>query len=128
MGVLFSPGLEGVIAAVSAISNIEAERGSVAYRGYDTQILVEQSCYEEVAFLLLYGRLPDAGEFQRFCDELSQNRGVPDDLINAVRPVAHKAQPMDMLRVAVAFLGMTDPEARDPSREALFRKSIRTIA
>jgi len=128
MGIIYKPGLEGVIAAISSISDIEPERGDLSYRGYDINVLAKQSCYEEVAFLLLYCRLPEPDEFEIFCNDLSKNREIPKELIEALRPSAFGAHPMDMLRTSVAFLGMVDPEARDLSRETLFRKSIRTIA
>jgi len=129
MGVLYSPGLDGIIDAVTGISDIERTEGGLAYRGYDIHKLVEQSSYEEVVFLLLYGRLPDTKEFERFSNELSKHRELPDGLIRALRSAAYgAARPMDMLRNAIAFLGMVDPEARDLSREALLRKSIMTIA
>ncbi len=128
MSVLYSPGLEGVVAAITGISDIEPEQGDLAYRGYDIYALVEESTYEEVAFLLLYGRLPDAEELEKFSDDLSKNRDIPRELIELFRHVPARAHSMDVLRTAIAFLGTVDPEANDHSREALFRKAVRTIA
>jgi len=128
MGVLYSPGLDGIIDAITGIGDREPTEGGLAYRGYDIHKLVEQSSYEEVAFLLLYGRLPDTEEFERFCNELSKHRELPGGLTNALRSAAYGARPLDMLSTAIAFLGTADPEAQDLSREALLRKSIMTIA
>lgn len=128
MATLYSPGLEDVVAAITSISDIEPEEGSLAYRGYDIYELVENSTYEEVAFLLLLGRLPNAEELEDFCNTLSKNREIPKDLIDLYRHLPPKANPMDVLRTAVAFLGTVDPEADNQSREAILRKAIRTIA
>jgi citrate synthase len=83
---------------------------------------------EEVAFLLLYGRLPRIDEFERFSSALVDSRELPDDLLDIFRSIPPKAHPMDVLSSAVAFLGTVDPEVRDHSREAVFRKTIKTIA
>ena len=128
MGTLYCPGLEGVIAAITSISNIKPTQGDVAYRGYDIRALAKRSTYEEVAFLLLYGRLPRVDEFERFFSVLANNRELPNDLLDVFRRIPPKAHPMDVLSTAVAFLGTVDPEVRDHSREAVFRKTIKTIA
>jgi citrate synthase len=120
--------LEGVIAAITSISNINPTQGDVAYRGYDIRALAKRSTYEEVAFLLLYGRLPRVDEFERFFSVLANNRELPNDLLDVFRRIPPKAHPMDVLSTAVAFLGTVDPEVRDHSREAVFRKTIKTIA
>jgi citrate synthase len=128
MGALFYPGLEGVVAAITSISKIKPTQGDVAYRGYDIRALAKRSTYEEVAFLLLYGRLPRVDEFERFSSVLANNRELPNDLLDVFRRLPPKAHPMDVLSTAIAFLGTVDTEVRDHSREAVFRKTIRTIA
>jgi citrate synthase len=128
MGALYCPGLEGVVAAITSISNIKPSQGDVAYRGYDIRALAKRSTYEEVAFLLLYGRLPRFDEFESYFSVLANNRDLPNDLLDVFRRLPPKAHPMDVLSTAVAFLGTVDPEVRDHSREAVFRKTIRTIA
>ncbi len=128
MATLYSPGLEDIVAAITSISDIEPENGSLAYRGYDIYELVENSTYEEVAYLLLHGRLPNAEELEDFCNTLSKNREIPRDLIDLYRHLPPKAHSMDVLRTAVAFLGTVDPEADNQTGEAILRKAIRAIA
>ncbi len=128
MGVLYCPGQEEDRATVTFISDNEPEKGNMAYRGYDIRVLSENSTYEEVAYLLLFGTLPDAGELREFSSDLSRNRELPAELVEMLKHMPLKAHPMDILRTAVAFLGTVDPEANDSSREALFRKTVRTIA
>ena len=62
----YSPGLEGVIAGESALSRIDVEINRLILRGYDLVELTENACYEEVAYLLLYGALPTAAELAAF--------------------------------------------------------------
>jgi len=128
MGALCCLGLEGIVAAIKSMSNIRPTQGDVAYRGYDIRTLVKRSTYEEVAFLLLHGRLPRIDEFERFFSVLADDRELPNDLLDIFRRIPPKAHPMDVLSIAVAFLGTVDPEVRDHSREAAFRKTIKTIA
>ena len=128
MGALHLPGLEGVIAATTTISDIEPEQGNLAYRGYDIHALAAESTYEEVAYLLLYGKLPDAEELEKFTNDLAKNRELPRELIEIFKHIPPKAHPMDILRTALAFLGAVDPEANNHANEAVFRKAIRTIA
>lgn len=128
MNGLHNTGSGGALDAVTSISEIEPGLGKRAYRGYDVGALAERSTYEEVAYLLLYGRLPDAEEFSCFSSGLAKNRELPLEVIEMFRRIPPTAHAMDVLRTAVAFLGMVDPEAHDHSREALFRKAVRTIA
>lgn len=128
MGALYSPGLEGIVTAITSISDIEPEQGSLAYRGYDIHELAEQSTFEEVAFLLLYGRLPKPEEMKSFSNDLALNRDLPKELIELFNHLPPHTHPMDMLHAAVAFFGAVDLEARDLSGDALFRKVTRTIA
>ncbi len=128
IGALYCSELEGVVAAIASICNINPTQGDVVYRGYNIRALVKRLTYEEVAFLLLYGRLPRVDEFERFFSVLANNRDLPKDLLDVFRRLPPKAHPMDVLSTAVAFLGTVDPEVRDHSREAVFRKTIRTIA
>jgi len=128
MGVLYCPGLKDIGATITSFSNVKPMRGEVAYRGYDIRALAKRSTYEEVAFLLLYGRLPRVDEFERFFSVLANNRELPNDLLDVFRRLPPKAHPMDVLSTAVAFLGTIDPEVRDHSREAVFQQAIKTIA
>ncbi len=70
MGAFNSPALDGVIAAIAAIGDMEPDDDASAYCGLDIQGLAKSCCYENVVFLLLHGRLPDGGEFERFRAEL----------------------------------------------------------
>ena len=124
----YSPGLAGVIAGESAISRIDFEANRLIVRGYDLVEITHQAVFEEVAFLLLYGELPTAAQLGEFQDRLRAERGLPPMVEDLLRQTPAEAHAMAVLRSAVSALGVTDPEARDISREATLRKAERLLA
>jgi len=124
----YSPGLEGVIAGTTSISEVDPQRQKLAYRGYDIEELAAHASYEEVAYLLLYGELPAGEELSSFSAELASARKLPPAVYGILKLMPLSVESMDALRTAVSFLGATDPEVRDNSREANLRKSIRLIS
>ncbi len=124
----YSPGLEGVIAGESAISRIDVEINRLILRGYDLVELTEQACYEEVAYLLLYGELPTSVELAAFNDELRAQRELPGPVVDLLRSAPADAHPMDLLRTSVSALSFFDPEVRDNSHQANVRKTLRLMA
>ena len=69
----YHPGLDGVIATESSISDIDGERGILSYRGYSIEELAEKSTFEETAFLLLTGELPTKTELENFKSDIVIN-------------------------------------------------------
>lgn len=128
MDALSRPGLEGVVASATTICEIEPLNGKLAYRGYDIDVLAGQATFAEVAYLLLYEKLPDAEELKRFSDELTVHKALPGRLIEVLKRLPPGAHPMDVLQMASAYLGTMDQNAEDRSCEAALRKAIRTIA
>ncbi len=127
-GYPYSPGLEGVPAGESALCQIDEGEAGLRYRGYAITDLAEHATFEEVAFLLLLGKLPTRKELDDFCAQVHAHWALPgpvEAFLGVVPPGAH---PMDILRTAVSLLGMTDPEAADGSHEANARKSLRLLA
>jgi len=118
--------LSGVVVAQSAISSIDPDEGVLRYRGYDISELAEHSTYEEVAFLLLRGELPDDAELGSFREALSQ-RALPPHVEGLVDGSAG-GLPMDVLRTAVSALASADPDRGDNGRDAGLRKAARLIA
>ncbi len=128
MADIVRPGLEGVIAGETSICAVRAEEGKLIYRGYDVHMLAEQATFEEVAYLLLYRRLPNKAEFAAFDKELKANRELPPGVMDILRSFPSQVPPMDSLRAAVAALSLFDPDRRDDSPEANLRKAIRLLA
>ncbi|MEK3786112.1 citrate synthase [Paenibacillus sp. FSL K6-1230] len=119
-------GLEGIVATTSSISSIVD--GVLTYRGYDIDDLAVNAAFEEVAFLLWFGKLPDAGELEQLRAELSSYAAIPDELIAQMKLYPKEAGTMAALRSAVSALALYDNEADDMSREANERKAIKLQA
>ena len=124
----FSPGLEGVVAGESAVSQIDTDLNRLVIRGCDLVDLTERASYEEVAYLLIYEDLPNDAELERFEMQLSRERHLPDRVVQLLRQAPPGAHPMSLLRTAVSALALDDAEAGDNGHEANVRKAIRLIA
>ncbi len=120
-------GLEGVVAGETAICSVRPE-GKLVYRGYDVHDLAEQAGFEEVACLVLFGRLPARAELAAFDAELRSRRALPPGVIESLERLPSDAVPMDALRTAVSVLALYDPDAGDDSRGANLRKATRLLA
>ena len=124
----YSPGLEGVIAGESALSRIDIDINRLILYGYDLVELTENACYEEVAYLLLYGELPTIAELAEFNQQLRSQRDLPGPVVELLRSAPVDAHPMDLLRTAVSALAFFDAETPDNSHEANVRKAVRLLA
>jgi 2-methylcitrate synthase/citrate synthase II len=121
-------GLVGVYADVSAISKVMPETNSLTYRGYPVQELAEKASFEETAYLLWNGELPNRAQLAAFQAEERANRALSPTLLRVLREFPKTAHPMDMIRTAVSFMGMEDPETADISDAAQRRKAMRLLA
>ena len=121
-------GLEGVVAGETAICALRVEEGRLLYRGYDVHDLAEQAAFEEVAHLVLFGRLPTRADLDSFDAELKSNRALPAGVMDSLALLPSDAVPMDALRTAVSALALHDPDAGDDSRPANLRKATRLLA
>ena len=122
-----SVALSGVVVGETALSSIDAEQGILMFRGYDIADLAEHATYEEVAYLLLEGELPDSEQLRAFADELAQ-RELPANVRTLVDGNALDAKPTEMLRTAVSLLSFDDPAEAATDRENERRKAARLIA
>jgi citrate synthase len=95
--------LSGVVVAESAVSSIDPDAGVLMYRGYDIADIAEHSTYEDTAYLLLHGELPDAAAREAFRRELA-DRALPDPAVHAVDESAAHAAPMELLRTVASML------------------------
>jgi citrate synthase len=119
-------GLEGVTAALSAVSSIVGD--SLTYRGYDIDELARQSSFEEVSYLLWHGDLPTSMELARFIQDLRAHRHLPPEVAGIIRNLPSDANPMAALRVAVSALALYDPLAEDNSPESNTQKAMSLLA
>jgi len=105
----YLPGLAGVPATKSNISDIDGEKGILAYRGYTIEELAANSSFEETTLLLLDGRLPSGPELQDFKQQLIANRQLKFTTRGMMKNLPPNGHPMDMLQTVVASLGMYNP-------------------
>ena len=120
-------GLEGVVAASSAICHVDGARGVLAYAGHDVHDLAREACFEEVCHLLWRRRLPSRAELGDLRSDLAAARRLPEATLRLLRSLP-PASAMDALRTLVSALAHSDPEADDPSPAAAGRKAVRLTA
>ena len=123
----YSPGLDGVLAGETALCHVDEGEGGLRYRGYAVSELAEKTTFEEVAYLLLFGKLPTRKELKDFSTQLAAQSVLPDPVAAFLGVVPPAAHPMDILRTSVSILGMADPDASDNSHGANVRKAIRLL-
>jgi len=100
-------GLYGVAVTDTSIAKSESN-GTLVYRGYEISDLFENSTFEETAFLILNGKLPNSRELQEFSLQLKKRSTLPKNVYEVVRELDRNAHPMDVLRTAVSSLGAVE--------------------
>jgi citrate synthase len=98
-------GLEGIVAATTAISKVEGTVGRLIYRGYNIHELARTTSFEEVAHLLWFGHLPNQKELTDLNARLVAARTFPSAVVQILRNLPSSAEPMDALRTAVSAWG-----------------------
>jgi citrate synthase len=121
-------GLDGVVVDTTAVSMVNPATNSLTYRGYPVQQLAASCSFEEVAYLIWHGELPNEAELAEF--ELAERslRALPEDLLDVLGRLPLTCHPMDVLRTGLSYLGACDPREDDPSREANLAKSLDMMA
>src|SRR5579864_6263544 len=102
-------GLAGIVVGDSAISTVGKGLG-LNYRGYSIHDLAEHASFEEVAYLLIYGELPNKNELQAYQEKLMLLRGLPEPLKTVLENIPRNAHPMDVLRTGVSMLGTLESD------------------
>ncbi len=121
-------GLMGVTVDETAISKVMPEINSLTYRGYAAQDLCAKCKFEEVAYLILNGELPNKKQLKDFEKQESKERKLSKTLIEAIKKIPKKAHPMDVARTAVSIMGLEDKETRSNSPKANMRKIMRIFS
>ncbi|MDH3612803.1 MAG: 2-methylcitrate synthase [Gammaproteobacteria bacterium] len=103
-------GLAGVTAGKTELCTVGKEGAGLTYRGYDIYDLADNATFEEVAYLLLHGKLPNRAELDGYIAKIKSLRGLPDALKTVLEMVPAEAHPMSVLRTGVSFLGNIEPE------------------
>lgn len=125
-------GLEDVVVCESSICYIDGKRGQLVYRGYDIDDLVENSTFEEVAWLLWNGCLPLQAELDQLCQDIDAAQKLPEPLLATLTQLGKDAPAgvsvMRVLEIATAVLGIFDPQGDDTSEAANRAKALRLTA
>ena len=121
-------GLMGVTVDETGISKVMPEINSLTYRGYAAQDLCAKCKFEEVAYLILNGELPNKNELKKFEKEETKERALSKNLINILKQMPKKSHPMDVARTAVSVMGLEDKETTNNSHKANLRKAMRIFA
>src|SRR5256712_6855438 len=112
----------------SRICFVDGQKGRLLYYGYDIRDLADHSTFEETAYLLWHGKLPNRDQLAAFSAELAANRPIPKGIVSLLKGLPKETAPIDALRTAVSALAGYDPELNDRSREANLRKGLRIAA
>ena len=121
-------GLLGIVVDETTVSQVMPDINSLTYRGYAVQDLCEKCIFEEVAYLVLNGELPNKNQLNKFKKELDKNRNITINLREIIKHMPKKSHPMDVARTAVSVMGLEDKETNNNSSEANMRKAIRIFA
>ncbi|RMA81313.1 bifunctional 2-methylcitrate synthase/citrate synthase [Umboniibacter marinipuniceus] len=104
-------GLRGQSAGETSLCTVGKSGSGLTYCGYDVSDLAENATFEEVAYLLFYGELPNQEQLDSYRDQLKSMQDLPEALKNVLRLVPASAHPMDVMRTGASFLGNVEPEA-----------------
>ena len=103
-------GLRGQVAGKTALSTVGKEGKGLTYRGYAIEELAEKASFEEVAYMLLYGNLPNQSEYDSYSAKLKSYRALPAELKEVLERIPATAHPMDVMRTGCSMLGNLEPE------------------
>ena len=121
-------GLLGIVVDETTVSQVMPEINSLTYRGYTVQELCEKCAFEEVAYLVLNGELPNKKQLKKFIKEEKSNRKLSKQILKDIQKMPKKAHPMDVIRTGVSLMALEDKDTKDNSLGANMRKAIRIFA
>ncbi len=121
-------GLLGIVVDETTVSQVMPDINSLTYRGYAVQDLCEKCTFEEVAYLVLNGELPNKKQLKSFVKEERLDRKLSKEILSDIRKMPKKAHPMDVVRTAVSLMALEDKETKDNSPKANMRKAIRIFS
>lgn len=122
------PGLAGIPAAESAISYVDGEKGILEYRGIPVEALAENSTFLEVAYLLLFGKMPTESEYKKFKDDITYHTRLKVKILRMIEFLPENGHPMDYLQSVVAAMGMYYPARDIMNEDTRYWSVVRLIA
>jgi citrate synthase len=128
MATASAAGLRDIIAASSAICNVNGTEGKLSYYGYDIADLAKHSTFEEVIYLLWHGELPTSSQLTQLATTIKSEMELPAGIQDLLHALPSSGSPMSALRTAVSAMVLYEREATDYSRGANVRKAVRLTA
>lgn len=121
-------GLAGVVVDTTAISKVVPETNSLTYRGYAVQDLAANRSFEQVAYLLWHGELPDDQQLALFAQQERAARRLNRSQLSLLSKLPETCHPMDVVRTFISSMGAEDPDEDDSSAAANYAKALRMFA
>ena len=121
-------GLLGIVVDETEVSKVMPEINSLTYRGYAAQDLCAKCKFEEVAYLILNGELPNKKQLKQFEKQERKERKLSKTILEDIKRFPKKAHPMDVARTAVSIMGLEDKDTKDNSPKANMQKVMRIFA
>jgi len=121
-------GLLGIVVDETTVSQVMPDINSLTYRGYAVQDLCEKCIFEEVAYLILNGELPNKKQLKKFIKNERSERSLSKNILSDIQRMPKKAHPMDVIRTAVSLMALEDKDTRDNSPKANMKKAIRIFS
>ncbi len=121
-------GLLGIVVDETTISHVVPELSALTYRGYTVQELCDKCDFEEVAYLVLNGELPNKSQLKKFKKQERSERKLSKQILNDIKKMPRNAHPMDVIRTCVSLMALEDKDTKDNSPKANMRKAMRIFA
>ena len=121
-------GLLGIVVDETTISHVVPELSALTYRGYTVQELCDKCDFEEVAYLVLNGELPNKSQLKKFIKQERSERKLSKQILNDIKKMPRNAHPMDVIRTCVSLMALEDKDKKDNSPKANMRKAMRIFA
>ena len=125
--VIVHKGLEGIYVTESKLSYIDGIEGKVYVRGYDLTELAKKSTYEEVAYLLIYGKLPNKREYYNWVEAISNNYKIENGMIRILKEIPRWNSPLDVLKYSLLTIGLWDKDQNSLEKDALYDKIVNIL-
>ena len=121
-------GLLGIVVDETTISQVVPELSALTYRGYTVQELCDKCDFEEVAYLVLNGELPNKNQLKKFIKQERSERKLSKQILSDIKKMPKNAHPMDVIRTCVSLMALEDKDTKDNSPKANMRKAMRIFA
>ncbi|MCH7816883.1 MAG: 2-methylcitrate synthase [Proteobacteria bacterium] len=124
---LSGAGLRGQVAGETSLCTVDKTGTGLTYRGHDISVLAEKAKFEEVAFLLLRGHLPNQSELDDYINKIKSLRSLPQELKDVLERIPASAHPMDVMRTGCSMLGNLESETDFSQQDDVIDRLLATL-